>query len=604
MSTSKSQANRAALMGAAEVAFEAAQLAPKLVPVGDAASKKALERLNAAIGELRQQEIPQLLRRAISAVNGGDYALGEKLALGALNLDEKQGIAWHILGIAREKIGDYGGSLRCYDAALKLLPDETAIALDLGRLASRLGMPDFAVKLYAIHLEKDPSSLEALNNLATSLRSLGRFDEAVSVIKPVLTENPQSAMLWNTLGTILCNQGDPETAIIFLDEALRLQPKFSLALYNRANARYDMHDPRALEDCERAIEIGAGSAELDSMKFSRSILILASGDLVQGWDAYEARFLPGQADAPRFIAETRRWEPEDDLEGKHIAVFTEQGVGDEILFSSLLPELIEALGPDGKLTLAVEKRLQPLFERSFPDATVVSHKTVRLEGRVTRGSLEIEDWSKIDLWTPGGSLLRRFRSSIDAFPASNVYLKADPERVAHWRAWLDTLPSGPKVGLLWKSQRMEGERARYYSPFETWRSVMNTPGATFINVQYGDCVDEIEYARSEIGIEVFQPPEIDLKQDLDDLAALVTALDVVMGMPNATTQIAGAVGTPLWMVSTANGWTQMNTDYYPWFPQARVFTTEKTSDWTPVMEKVAAELARAVAGEIPFSRQA
>lgn len=602
MPLQKNESPVANLLGsAADIGAAAALPEIKLKAVGDSASAGALEKLSRALKGLQQQEIPRMLREAINHIRAGDNAAAEKMALAALKLDESQGIAWHILAIAREKQGDFGGSLRCYDAALKLLPDETTIALDLGRLASRMDMPDFAMKLYAIHLEKNPDNLEAINNFATALREMARFEEAIDVIKPALTRNPDSAMLWNTLGTILGNQGDAATACVFFDEAIRLKPQFALSWYNRSNSRFDTGDLEgALTDGDMAISLASAPGDIDTMKFSRAIMLIGGGELREGWEAYEARFLPGHGDAPKFVANARRWTPDDDLAGKKLFIFNEQGIGDEVLFASLYPDVIEAVGPDGQITIGVEQRLKSLFQRSFPSAHVVAHKTVKLEGRVTRGTLEFEDWSEIDIWTPSGSLLRQFRNSVESFPKTTTYLKPDPERVAHWKAWLNTLPEGPKIGLLWKSLKVHGERARGYSPFRNWEPILAQPGAVFVNLQYGDCATEIELAKSEFGIEIFQPPGIDLKADLDDLAALCQAMDLVMGSANATTQIAGAVGAPLWIITGQLSWTRLGSEHYPWHSSARIFTARSYIDWTPLMTEMADALGEFIKQAAPL----
>ncbi len=92
------------------------------------------------------------------------------------------------------------------------------------------------------------------------------------------------------------------------------------------------------------------------------------------------------------------------------------------------------------------------------------------------------------------SLLRTFRSEPEAFPQAPGYLVPDPERVAYWRDQLASSP-GRKVGLLWKSLSLQAERGRQFSPFEQWRPILETPGVTFVNLQYGDCDEEIALAR-------------------------------------------------------------------------------------------------------------
>lgn len=192
-----------------------------------------------------------------------------------------------------------------------------------------------------------------------------------------------------------------------------------------------------------------------------------------------------------------------------------------------------------------------------------------------------------------GSLLRRFRPNIESFPDRPSFLIADPQRVARWRETLRAAPPGPKIGLLWKSLKLDGARLRYFSPFDQWGAVLATPGAVFVNLQYGDSGAETAQAARELGVQLWRPPGIDLKDDLDDLAALTLALDLVIGPANATTNIAGACGAPVWLISTPGAWPKLGTERYPWYPAVRVFNPPAFNDWAPVMEQVARELAAA-----------
>lgn len=560
--------------------------------MGDSASSEALARLEQAAKELKNRETARLLSQAIAAIHSRDYPKADQLALKVLEHDERQGVAWHVLAIAREKTGDFVSSMKSYEAALQLLPDHGPVAGDLGRLAYRMDMPEIAAKFFAHYRLARPDCVEASNNLACALRDLNRCDEAIEILKPAIMADQGQPILWNTLGTVMCSLGDGRGSLTFFDEALRLAPAFGKGYHNRAYARLDLGDLEgALDDCEAAIAHAESGEDLAMMQFARATILLCLGRLTEGWAAYEARFSPALTDAPRFLIDSPRWTPDQDLAGKRLMVCAEQGLGDEVMFANMLPDVLEALGDQGALTLAVEHRLVPLFQRTFPQADVTAHRTVSFEGRVMRTAPNVADWSKIDLWTPIGSLLPVLRPTIEAFPNRPNFLTADPERVAHWRTLLETAPKGPKVGLLWKSLKLNGERARQFSPFDLWRPILETPGITFVNLQYGDCADEIAYAKAEFGIDIWQPPQIDLKQDLDDVAALCCAMDLVVGFSNATINLAGACGAPVWQISGAGSWTRLGSDRLPWYPQIRCFSSSDYYDWNPTMAAVADALA-------------
>ena len=565
---------------------------PDIVGDGDAASPAALAKLEGALTELKALAVAPMLRRAIDALRNEDAKTGSEWALKALNQDPRSGMAWYVLAVAREKAGDFTSSIKAYESALTLLPEQTEVANDLGRLAFRMGMKDLAEQLFRRYLETHPTAWGTMGNLATAVKDQGRATEAIDILKVAVKGNPADPQLWNALGTILSEQADFKTAMIFYEEALRLDPEFAHARYNRGNARLESGDTEgALEDCEAAIAIVKAADDRAMMQLARSTIKIGLGQIGEGWDDYEARLDPQFANATGFLVDRPLWTPETPLAGKTLLVMGEQGLGDEVLFGNLLPDVLEALGPDGKMVLALEPRLVSLFQRSFPAAEVVPHATYRQHGRNFRVAHELGEMTRFDLWVPMASLLRRFRRRLEDFPARDHFLTADPARVAHWRAVLETAPPGRKVGILWKSMKVEAARTRYYSPFQLWTPVLTTPGVSFVNVQYGDCAAEIEWARRELGVEIWTPPGIDLKQDLDDIAALTSALDLTLGFANATSNIAAACGAPTWIVSVPGAWTRLGTDRMPWYPQARIFNPPGLDRWEETMAGVAEALA-------------
>jgi hypothetical protein len=327
------------------------------------------------------------------------------------------------------------------------------------------------------------------------------------------------------------------------------------------------------------------------MRLARSTILMAQGRIAEGWEDYEARLDPQFNGSTHFSVQAPRWTPGDDLAGKSLLVIGEQGLGDEILFANTLPDVIERLGPQGRLTLAVEPRLVPLFQRAFPLAEVGAHATYSVSGRFVRVVPFLKEPSGIDLWTPIACLLREFRRSVEAYPPRPSFMAADPDRVAHWRSLLGNAPAGPKVGLLWKSAVTKDSRHRWFSPFALWEPILAQPGATFVNLQYGDCSEELAFVKETWGVDIWSPPGIDLKQDLDDVAALSSAMDLVLGFSNATLNIAAACGAPCWLIGAPGAWTGLGTDRYPWYPQARVFRPSAPGDWEPTMAQVAKELA-------------
>ncbi len=563
--------------------------------MGDSASPEALMRLNQALLELqrlRTESLLPLLHQSVAAMRADKPREGAELAIEALKMDERCGVAWHILAVCREKSDDFTSALKCYETALQLTPDEPEIANDLGRLAYRMGFMEEAEGLFKAYLEKVPGSTDGANNLANTQRDQFRFAEAVETMRAAIHDKPDSALLWNTLGTILAEQGEMEKAVIFFEESMRLDPKFAKARYNRANAVLALGDPQgALIDCVAALNMTVLDSEVSMMKLARATMLIAGGELGGGWDAYEARLEPHYADVTHFLADRPAWTPEMNIQGKRIVLFGEQGLGDEILFANLIPDMIEAIGPNGKLSVAVEPRLVALFQRSFPGAEIGAHFTGKVDHHTVRGARFIEDWEAIDAWAPLASPLRRFRRRVEDFPSHARFLIPDAARVAHWHDVLKSAPGGTTVGVVWKSLVKATNRSRHFSPFEAWEPILRTPGVAIVNLQYGDSAEEVAYAKQTYGVDLWTPPGIDLKNDLDDLAALTSALDLVIGPANATTNIAAAAGAPTWLISTPGAWPKLGSDRYPWYPQVRVFNPPAYNAWEPVMQALSGALA-------------
>jgi tetratricopeptide (TPR) repeat protein len=554
----------------------------------------ALERLARSLSELQAQAITPLLHEALQALEIGALPRAKSLVGQVLKAAPDCGPGWHAAALCHEREGDLNAALAAYERALKVEPEDADIANDLGRLAMRMELHGVAEQLFRRFMEARPDAVDGPNNLACALRDQLRYADALDVLRPAIHAHPESALLWNTLGATVAEQGETETSLVFFDEALRLYPAFAKARHNRANIRLSLGDSAgALQDCEAALDSPQpNEGERAMMSFARATMLAASGRLDEAWDAYEARFDPYYPDVTHFAVDAPVWTPASDLEGRRLLVFGEQGLGDEVLFANLLPDLLRALGPGGRLTLAVEPRLVSLFRRSFPDAEVGPHATFRVEHQSVR-TAPFARGEAFDLWAPLGSLLRRFRRDVDAFPDRRSFLSADPERVAHWRRELGRL-GGPSVGLLWKSLKVSSQRARFYPPFGEWAPVLQTPGVRLVNIQYGDCAPELAQARDALGVEIWTPPGVDLRDDLDEVAALVSALDLVVGPANATLNIAAACGTPAWFICPPGAWPMLGTDRYPWYPGARVFSPPGFNRWTPVMSQVAEALRQDV----------
>lgn len=361
------------------------------------------------------------------------------------------------------------------------------------------------------------------------------------------------------------------------------------ARFNLANLRINEGEPdRALKDIGAISEIGLSEAA--TLRFARACIQLQLGDLKGGWRDYAARNDPASPGTAAFEIPGRRWLPGEPLQGLDLLLIGEQGVGDEVLFSSLVPDLMEGSGRPRSLSLAVEPRLVSLFQRSFPGVAVIPHATIETAGRRIRRLETSASPPPSTAWAPIGDLLPLLRPDVEAFPDREKYLVADPARVLEYRAWLSSVAKGLRVGLIWKSAVMSGARRLAFADFEAWSPILRTPGASFINLQYGDASEEISFAGNRLGVDILTP-DMDLKADLDGVAALSCALDLVIGVSNASFNLAGACGARTWLITAPDAWPVLGADRYPWYPQVRIFPSRRLGDWSKVLEDVGEALA-------------
>lgn len=561
---------------------------------GDAqASARAIDRLGSAMDSMKSVVLRDKLGRAIAALRADKIDEAAKLVLEFLQEEPENVVGLRVLANTRERIGDFPNAFLAYQFAYNLDPKAEGIVSDLGRIAYFMNHLTEAEGLFRAQLEMHPDDIETLNNLACALRDQLRLDEALETLRAGVNSHPESELLWNNLGTVMSTMGDPDRALVFFDEAVRLSPEYAKAIYNRANLKVLINDlDGAIVDAQEALRLTRLPTDEAMMRLSLSLLLLAAGRIEEGWEAYEARRSPQFADYTYYPIERPLWTPNDPLEGKTLLLIGEQGLGDEIMFASMIPDILKAIGPKGRLILALEPRLHGLFQRAFPEVEIGAYATGRLGYRTLRVAPFLEGrWDELDYWAPLGAPLRKFRSRLEQFPKSDRFLTADPARVAYWRGELAKLGSAPKIGVLWKSLYNDAARSKYFAAFDMWAPVLTLKDVVLVNLQYGDCQKELE-AAAAAGIRMWTPPEIDLKNDLDDLAALTVALDLIVGPSNATTNIAAACGGAVTLVCMPGAWPQLGTPGWPWYPRLTVHTAEKCGVWDSAIEALAADITR------------
>ena len=557
----------------------------------------AIDKLEALVNEAAQEKARHrsnvALKRAVRTWRKGDISKAGQWALAATEADPENSKAFHVLAMALERMGHLHKALVTYERAFELDPEDPELLINLGLTAWNLKLTDGAAKMFQLYIASCPESPLGYNNLGSVQSDMGRPDIAIETLKAAIYQMPDQAILWNSLATVLAENSRADESIVFYEEAARLEPRFARVYHNLGYAYQHLSQyDKALVAYDKALSMVIDPAERIETTHSRSICLIGLGQLEEGFREYEIRTHQRFRAYFHHIIDAPRWQGED-VRGKKLLIVGEQGLGDEILFANILPDVQEAVGETGKLQICVDPRMIPLYQRSFPRAEVGGYDDRTMLDKDGDKCFRLIPFAakanKPDYWAPMGSALQYYRKSLAEFP-KKAFLVPDPARVAEYKRQMALLP-GKKVGICWRSMLVKGKRAKYFTPIDAWESVLKIPGITFVNLQYGDSAAEILRAKEEFGVTIHQVEGLDLKDDIDGTAALCQALDLVVSAPTAAAHTAASVGAHVWFLSAGLGWPQMGTAEYPWYPNTKVFWPTKLGDWDGVMPRYAAEIA-------------
>jgi tetratricopeptide (TPR) repeat protein len=500
------------------------------------------------------QDVPATLAAAVACVERGELDAAEELSRSVLRADPLSPRALHVLGVVARKTDRLQLAIAVLQDAARLNPDDAGIHCELGLALSDSRREDEAVAHYRRAIEIDPHYGDACLNLAAALDRLEQFEAALPWACRAAELLPNNPIAHFNLGNVWRQLGNLEEASAEFRSAIGLDPSFASAHWNDACCR------------------------------------LLAGDFATGWREYEWREKAGEVSLDHYPQPL--WNGES-LERQTILVHSEQGIGDEILFASCFPDLIAWAG---HCILVCEPRLEKLFARSFPLATV--HGIARRKDRI--GTTPTE---KIDKQIPAGSLPLYLRPTRESFPRRQSFLTADSQAKSKWRERLDGLGPGLKIGISWRAGGQPSERRKRTTGLEHWRNVFSVAGVHFINLQYGESADEIAAVEREFGVVVHDWNDADPLVDLDGFAAEIAALDLVISVGNATVHLAGALGVPCWtLLPKVPGWRWMiDGDQSIWYRSVHLVRQSERGQWQPVFDAVAAMLADAATSGDPHT---
>ncbi|WP_374331385.1 tetratricopeptide repeat protein [Aestuariivirga sp.] len=497
-------------------------------------------------------------------VQGGETGRGAEQIRRALAIRSDFPEAHYNLGNALLTLGQPGEALASFETALKLKPDDAQYRLEAGNALKELKRSDEAIAQYDHALRLDPRSAEAFNNRGIALKDAGRPAEAVESLDAAIALRPAYAEAHSNRGNALKELGRPDEALACHDRAIALRPDHAEAHYNRANLLGEMKRlDAALASYDTALRLRPDYAEA---RHNKSLLLLAAGRLEEGFALYGSRWNSPSFTGSRLATELPAW---DGRPGAgRLLLWPEQGIGDEILHASLLSLLpSEGLA----VTVAADRRLGPVYRRSFPHLAVIDSDDLQppLAGRFD-AQAAMGDLGALLGVEPARLASRRM-----------PFLVADAARREALRAAHPFLRDGPVCGLSWKSANKKFGAEKSLRLIDL-APLLATPGVSFVNLQYGDVADEIEEVRRALGVAVNQAQGLDVFNDIDGLLALVDCCDAVLTTSNVTAHLAGALARPgVVVVPTGKGslWYWQGGVNDLWYPSLQRIAQERAGQW-------------------------
>jgi tetratricopeptide (TPR) repeat protein len=491
----------------------------------------------------------------------------------AIQIDFKYIKAHNNLGNVFQELGRNKEAVSCYQRAIKLNPEYAEAHNNLGNVFQELGRNKEAVSCYQRAIKLNPEYAEAHYNLGFVYQELGRNKEAVSCYQRAIKLNPEYAEAHYNLGTAYQELGKYQKAMSVYQKAIQIDFKYIKAHNNLGLVYQELGKYQEAVSCyQRAIKLNPEYAEaLNNI----GRVQLAIGDFENGWIGHEFRN-NGIKEVYELlgIKDKKIWNGKK-FDGT-LVVHGEQGIGDEILYSSMFPDLVNY---HDNLIITTDSRLIPIMQRSFPKVNFINRYNNNLSNK-NNSSTHIL----------AGSLGRIFRNSLTDFKKDKQqWLVPSPKKCDNFKKSLSNL-NKYKVGISWRSSGLKSsERSISLTQFA---SIFPKHNFEIINLEYGDIHFEKNMLEKKKKRKLIYFDDLDYKNDLEGLAALIKNCDLVVSVANATAHLSGAIGMQTLVMVPAEPqwyWYSENKESI-WYPNTQLFRKKIKEEWADVLNMIKEEI--------------
>ncbi len=468
--------------------------------------------------------------------------------------------AYYNLGRAHKICGDFEKAILCYQEAIKINPNNFLAILNLGFIYNQVQQYDLAIDTYSRGIEKNASDIQLIYNRGVTFLNQDKYQLALIDFNQAiaLDQNFELALIQKAITLKYLN--DYENALINVDRAININSQNPYNLNLKATILESMKYFReALSNYDQAISLNKNYPEAE---YNKSMCLLAQEIFEDGWSLYDSRWRLYQSD---YIKTSKPELTHFNVVAESILIWAEQGVGDQIIYSSLLSE---AFKTKNTFLVSLDYRLLNLFQRSFSWASNV--KFIPSNENVSE--------ALYDFHIPIGSLGKFFRKKIQDFNRHpKGYLINDGSQRNSLRNKL-FCPTSKICGIAWKSQKKDIGSAKSIN-LSDLIPILSIPNITFVNLQYGETQIEIQQLLNDHGIEIKSLEEIDNFNNIDGLSSLISACDFIVTTSNVTAHLAGALHKDTYLlIPNARGkiwyWGESRQDCL-WYSSMSIFRNSK-----------------------------
>ena len=484
-------------------------------------------------------KINELLQRGIEYFQADQLEEAKKIFKLIIDQQPQHADSNNLLGAVETKLNNFQSAREYVIKAITLNPVNAGYYLNLGNIQKNLNQLDSSLKSYdfAIYIKND--FLDAYVNCTQILIEKNELEKALEKCKQGISKCKRNThLLYFAIARIYKKLNNRKLSLANYDAAIKLYPEYSEAL------------------------------------FDKSLLLLENSEFQEAWNLYEWRWKTPNFPSAKMKTVKPLFKNIESDKHKKLYIWSEQGLGDEILYASMLEDWI---GLGIETTVGIDQRMINIYERSISNIKFIDKNTPEAD-------------IDFDVQMPMGNLGSYVRNSISQFKLNkNYYILPDKKQSNEIRKILNAKEK-LICGITWKSKNIEIGNQKSLSlndliPF------LKIPNIIFVNLQYGDTKEERTQLYEKYGIEIFNYDQIDNFHDLNGHTSLIDACDVVVSASNSTAHISGALGKETYlMLPNGRGsiwyWSNRLNTKSIWYPSIQIHQQEKTNQWHKVINEI------------------